>query len=89
MEQIEIKFTEQERELIIDHTFAGSDLTNNLKISEIKGKHLIAKYTIYDLDELIGFIAAEANHTEDKKLEKKLDKLFERLSRILESEYSE
>ncbi len=73
MEQIEIKFTEQERELIIDHTFAGSDLTNNLKISEIKGKHLIAKYTIYDLDELIGFIAAEANHTEDKKLEKKLD----------------
>jgi hypothetical protein len=89
MEQIEIKFTEQERELIIDHTFAGSDLTNNLKISEIKGKHLIAKYTIYDLDELIGFIAAEANHTEDKKLEKKLDKLFERLSRILESEYRE
>ena len=89
MEQIEIKFTEQERELIIDHTFAGSDLTNNLKISEIKGKHLIAKYTIYDLDELIGFIAAEANHTEDKKLQKKLDKLFERLSRILESEYSE
>jgi hypothetical protein len=89
MEQIEIKFTEQERELIIHHTFAGPDLTNNLKISEIKGKHLIAKYTIYDLDELIGFIAAEANHTEDKKLEKKLDKLFERLSRILESEYSE
>ena len=89
MEQIEIKFTEQERELIIDHTFAGPDLTNNLKISEIKGKHLIAKYTIYDLDELIGFIAAEANHTEDKKLQKKLDKLFERLSRILESEYSE
>ncbi len=89
MEQIEIKFTEQERELIIDYTFAGPDLTNKLKIAEIKGKHLIAKYTIYDLDELIGFIAAEANHTEDKKLEKKLDKLFERLSRILESEYSE
>jgi len=89
MEQIEIKFTEQERELIIDYTFADPVLTNKLKIAEIKGKHLIAKYTIYDLDELIGFIAAEANHTEDKKLEKKLDKLFERLSRILESEYSE
>ena len=86
MEQIEIKFTKQEKELIIDHTFAGPDLTNKLKIAEIKGKHLIAKYTIYDLDELIGFIAAEANHTEDKKVEKKLDKLFERLSRILESE---
>jgi hypothetical protein len=66
MEQIEIKFTKQERELIIDHTFAGPDLTNNLKISEIKGMHLIAKYTIYHLDELIGFIAAEANHTGDK-----------------------
>lgn len=51
MEQIEIKFSEQERELIIDHTFAGPDLTNKLKISGIKGKHLIAKYTRYDLDE--------------------------------------
>ncbi len=89
MNEIEIKFTPQERDLIIGHTFTGPDLTKRLQIAEIKGKHLIAKYSTYDLDELIGFIAAEANHTEDKKLEKKLDKLFDKLSRILDTEYGE
>lgn len=86
MNEIEIKFTPQERDLIIDHTFAGPDLTKRLRIAEIKGKHLITKYSTYDLDELLGYIAAEANHTEDKKLGKKLDKLFDRLTRILEKE---
>jgi hypothetical protein len=84
--EVEIKFTLQERDLIIDHTYAGPDLTKRLQIAEIKGKHLIAKYSIYDLEDLIGFIAAEANHTDDKKSGKKLDRLFERLSRILDKE---
>ena len=59
MNEIEIKFTPQERDLIIDHTFTGPDLTKSLQIAEIKGKHLIVTYSTYDLDELIGFIAAE------------------------------
>jgi len=84
MDEIEIKFTLIERDFIIDHTFAGPDLTKRLQIAEIKGKHLIVKYSTYDIDELIGFVAAEANHTDDKKLQKKLDKLFDKLSRILE-----
>ena len=84
MNEIEIGFTHEERDLIIDHTFAGPDLTKKLEIAEIKGKHLIAKYSTYDLEELIGYIAAEANHTNDKKMERKLDKLFERLTRILD-----
>ena len=84
MNEIEIKFTPQERDLIIGHTFADPGLTKRLKIAEIKGKHLIAKYSIHDLDDLLGFIAAEANHTVDKKLEKKLDKLFDKLTRIIE-----
>ncbi|MBN1364070.1 MAG: hypothetical protein JW976_04610 [Syntrophaceae bacterium] len=83
MIEVEIKFTPEERDLIIDHTFAGPDLTKRLQIAEIKGKYLITKYSIYDLEDLIGYIAAEANHTDDKKNGKKLDSMFERLSRIL------
>jgi len=44
----------------------------------------VARYSISDLDDLIGFIAAEANHTEDKKLQKKLDRLIDKLERMLE-----
>ena len=68
MNEVEIKFRPEERTLIIDHTFAGPDLTKRLQIAEIKGKHLITKYSIYDLEELIGYIAAEANHTDVKKI---------------------
>ena len=41
--------------------------------------------TLDDLEELNGYLAAEANHCEDPQLQKKLDKLFERLSKIEES----
>jgi hypothetical protein len=43
MDEIEIKFTPQERDLIIDHTFTGPDLTKRLQIAEIKGKHLYSR----------------------------------------------
>ena len=85
MEQIEIKFTEKERHLILYHTFADPYLTKRLRIAEIKGKYLITKFTVEDLDDLIGYIAAEANHTEDTKLQTQLDKLFEKLRIILET----
>jgi len=86
MNEIEIKFTPQERDLIIDHTFTGPDLAERLQGAEIKKNHLTAKYSAYELDELIGFIAAEANHPDDKKIGRKLDRLFERLTDILEKE---
>ena len=57
MNEIEIKFTTQERDLIIDHTFTGPNLTQRLQIAEI---------------------------TDDKKNEKKLDRLFDKLNSILE-----
>lgn len=84
MKEVELKFTPEERDLIIEHTFTGPDLTKRLQIAEVKGKYLIAKYSAEDIEELIGYVAAEANHTDDKKVGKKLDRLFEKLSRILE-----
>ena len=84
MDEIEIKITPEERDLILDLTFADEVLTDRLKIAEMRGKHLVARNSISDLDDLIGFIAAEANHTEDKKLQKKLDRLIDKLERMLE-----
>ena len=80
MNEVEIKFTPEERDLIIDHTFAGPDLMKRLQIAEIKGTHLITKYSTYDLEGLIGFIAAEANHRDDKKLERKIAKIEKKLN---------
>ena len=38
-----------------------------------------------DLDELLGFVAAEANHSTDKRLRKELDALYARVRRQMES----
>jgi len=87
MKEIDIKFSEQERALILDYTFADTYLTDRLKFADIKGKFLVAKFSYCDLDGLMGFIAAEANHADDKKIGKQLDKLFSRLSDILDSKF--
>ena len=84
MNDIVIKITPEERDLILDHPLADEALTDRLKIAEMRGKYLVAKYSTHDLDDLIGFISAEANHTEDKKLQKKLDRLIDKLERMLE-----
>jgi hypothetical protein len=82
MERINIKFTIEERDLIVNHTFAGDDLTERLHEAKAEGKHIKVAYTMGELEDLAGFIAAEANHAEDKKLEKRLDALYDRISDI-------
>lgn len=82
---VDIPFSLAERQLVLEHTFADPELTAALQIAEVKGKSLVAKYTLDDLDELLGYIAAEANHSKDKKLERELHRLFSRLRKELES----
>lgn len=83
-EKVPIKFTIAERDHILNDTFAGGDMTAPLKIA-VEGSKLKIMYSVDILEELIGYIAAAANHCEDAKLQRKLDKLFERLKKIEES----
>ena len=82
---VEVLFTLAERDLIVEHTLAGPDLTDRLQVAPVKGARVAVKYTLEDLDELLGYIAAEANHTENAKLEKRLDKMWGRLQKKMES----
>jgi hypothetical protein len=82
---IEVLFTPRERDLILEHTFADGELTDRLRVVEVKGAKFMAKYTLDDLDVLLGYIAAEANHTPNKKLQKELDALFARLQHEIQS----
>jgi plasmid stabilization system protein ParE len=43
------------------------------------------RFTLDDLDELAGYVAAEANHAKIKKLEKELRQLYARIADVLES----
>ena len=48
----------------------------NVKMNGNEGKLLV---TEYELKELIGFVAAEANHAASEKKEKEFNRLFEYL----------
>ena len=84
-ETIDLQLNDDERQLILNHTFADEELTNRLRVVRHPGESPIYRYNLADLDDLCGYVAAEANHATNKKLQKKLDTLFNRISAVLES----
>jgi len=87
MESVTINLTEKEKSLILENTFAPESLTLRLKEAEVKGKYLKVDYEYDELDEIVGFIAAEFNHITDETIRKGLDKLYEKINEILETQY--
>jgi hypothetical protein len=82
-EPIDVAFTWRERTLIIDHTFADPQLTAPLENARERQGKVVAAFTLYDIEELCGYIAAEANHTNDARLARELRRLFARLSNVM------
>jgi hypothetical protein len=82
---VPLELNDRERELILKHSLAGDDLTRRLRLVPPPGRSLVVRYTLDDLDDLAGYVAADANHIEDRKLRKKWDRLFTRIVRILET----
>jgi len=80
-----VVFTARERTLVLEHTFAGSEVTDPLEAARQRAGKYTVRYTLDDLDELLGYVAAEANHAKAKSLQKELDSLFERLREVMES----
>jgi len=82
---VEVLVSPEERDLVLAYTFSGPDLTERLRLAPVAGAKLAVRYTLDDLDELIGYIAAEANHMQDAALQEELDTLVERLKAEMES----
>ena len=71
--------------MILEHTFADDELTAPLRVAPTAHKASVYSFTLDDLEELAGEVAAEANHTKNKKLQKDWDQLFARMETVLES----
>ena len=81
-EKVGLKLTIAERKLILNDLI-GVDQEYIQTIQDTPpGKPI--HFTLNDLDNLSGCIAAEANHTTDKRLEKKLDRVFEKFQGLLD-----
>jgi len=83
-QKVVVSFKPHERQLVLDHTRAGPDLTTALRRAPMAAGRYVVRYTLGDLDELLGYVAVEANHSTDKKIRRGLDALYRRLRQEME-----
>ncbi len=82
-----IAFTLDDRDLILGLSSIDSDIEKQFKLATVKGNRISIQMNAYDLDELLGCIAAVANHETNRARQRKLDALFQRVSNKLETEF--
>jgi hypothetical protein len=82
-----IQFTRTERDLLLGLDSLDPEFENRFRLAVLQGDKLVVQLSAYDLDELLGSIAAAANHTDDGKLRKVLDALFVRVSEVLNRKF--
>ncbi len=80
--KLPVKLTLRERDLIRNETLCNPDFA---KFAVIDGKGIKIDLSLDDIEEMQGYIAAEANHTENKKLQKELDRLFKKFQVYLDT----
>jgi len=79
--KLPVYFSEEELRLIRERTFVDPDF-GRLAVAE-RGK-LKLELSLDDIEEVQGYIAAEANHTRNKRLQRELDMVYEKLQKFLD-----
>ena len=74
--QISMTLTARELELLRDETFADPEYAD--RFGESRGR-CVAGFTASELDDILGHVAAAANHAPRAKLREELEALYERL----------
>jgi len=77
-----VNLTLQERDLIRNATLCNPDFA---RFAVIEGKGVILNLSLDDIEEIQGYIAAEANHAKSRKLQKNLDRLFSKFQVYLDT----
>jgi len=84
-QELPLELSDRERELILQHALADEALIGRLRVAPTPNQRAVFHFTLDDLDDLAGCVAAEANHAKDKKLRKEWDRIFARISDVLDS----
>jgi hypothetical protein len=80
--KLPVILTPRERDTIRDMTVGDPNFG---KLATVEGKNVKIMMSLDDIEDVQGYVAAEANHTENKKLQKELDKIFDKLQVFLDT----
>ena len=81
-EKVPLKLTATERKLVLEDLMCLDQEYEQIIRDTPTGKPVMM--TLDDLDDFGGYIAAEANHCDDSKKQKKLDTVFEKIQSVLD-----
>ncbi len=79
--ELPVKLTLRERNLIREETFYDPDFA---QFALVVSSGIQVDLSLDDIEDIQGYVAAEANHTEDRNLERELDKLSDKLQAYLD-----
>ncbi len=79
--KLPVVLTLKERDIIRDKTLGDPNFGN---IGVVEGKSIKLMKSLDDIEDVQGYVASEANHTDDKILQKQLDKIFDKLQVFLD-----
>lgn len=77
---IPVRLSGRDRDLILKHTFIGGEVEARLRVARMNGPRIVVDLTPDDLDELLGYVAAEANHSQLPAVRRQLTALYDRLA---------
>lgn len=80
--KVSVKLTLRERDLIRVYTFCDPDFA---RLAIVRGKGVKVKLSLDEIEEVQGYVAAEANHTKNSNLKNELDQLFEKFQISLDT----
>jgi hypothetical protein len=83
-EKLTFNLTVAERDFLLEAVglYLEDDLIQQLKFAELKDEELVISMTDTDIDYLLGYVAAEANHAEDEEYREQLDAIYNRIQRM-------
>lgn len=82
--RLAVRLSARERDLVVERAFLDPAIETQLRQAAPVGSKLVVNLNLDDIDDLLGCIAAEANHCDDHKVQRVLDAVCDRLSNVLE-----
>ena len=79
-----VRFSARERDLVLERAFLEPEMEVQLRQAASAGSKLVVNLNLDDIDELLGCVAAEANHCDDGRVKRVLDSVCDRLSHLLD-----
>jgi DNA-binding MarR family transcriptional regulator len=82
--RLPVKLSIRERDLVVERAFLDPAIEAELRRPVPMGSKILVNLKLDDIDDLLGCVSAEANHCDDRRVQRVFDAVGDRLSAMLE-----